>query len=122
LKYAEELARGYGQAPAAVREATGGSRFARALAAALAKTAGVSSSVTPGDEGFAIDLALTDSSLGVLCDGSRYERARDRVEWDGFRSEVLEQQGWKLRRVWTPQFFRDPAAAVAAIAKAARGL
>jgi hypothetical protein len=125
LKYAADLAASHGQPPAALPVNGAGSRFARGLAAALAKTAALPSSVPWGSEGFAVDVALRDPArpedvtLGLLCDGSRYERARDRVEWDAFRSEMLAQQGWRLRRVWTPQFFRDPAAALAAIAKEA---
>ena len=46
--------------------------------------------------------------MGLLCDGTRYTKAADRVEWDLFRTAILESQGWKLVRLWTPHFFRDP--------------
>lgn len=55
----------------------------------------------------------------MLCDTTRYAGADDPVEWDVFRTSVHESQGWKLQRVWTPHFFRDPSGITAAIAKAA---
>jgi hypothetical protein len=36
------------------------------------------------------------------------------VQWDIFRAEVLESQKWRL---WSPQLFRNPAAAIARIKK-----
>jgi hypothetical protein len=30
-------------------------------------------------------------------------KAADPVEWDLFRTAILEGQGWKLMRLWTPQ-------------------
>jgi very-short-patch-repair endonuclease len=45
--------------------------------------------------------------VGVLFDGSRFEKAVDRVEWDLFRSAVLENQGWQLQRITSPELFRD---------------
>jgi hypothetical protein len=53
----------------------------------------------------------------VLCDSNRYLQAPDPVEWDLFRVAVHESQGWKLHRIWSPQFFRDPHAHLAAIAQ-----
>ncbi|HZV02938.1 MAG TPA: AAA domain-containing protein, partial [Planctomycetota bacterium] len=100
-----------------VRDTASGSAFARALAGGLARH-GVSSQVHWGNDGFCIDLALAhptraeDVTIGVLCDTARFERARDKVEWDVFRTRVLEGQGWKLHRVWTPQFVRNPDGAI----------
>ena len=102
-----------------------GSVFARALADELARTRGVSSDVYWGNEGFCVDVALRhprrvgDVTVGVMCDGSRYPKAADPVEWDLFRTALLEGQGWKLVRLWTPQFFRDPQSAQEAVLQAA---
>jgi hypothetical protein len=93
------------------RETKNGSTFARALGRHLSSAHGFTADIHWGNDGFCVDVALDDGSrgaLGVLCDVSRYERARSAVEWDVFRSEVLMNQGWKLARVWTPEFFRDP--------------
>ncbi|MBL8793002.1 MAG: DNA helicase, partial [Planctomycetia bacterium] len=89
------------------------SHFARALANELAKKQKLSSTVHWGNEGFCVDVALHDPddpgdvALGILCDGPRYGKADDPVEWDVFRTAILEAQGWKLHRLWTPQFARD---------------
>src|SRR5205814_1594429 len=70
---------------------------------------------------FCVDLALhhpqrmEDVTIGLLCDTNRFEQAADPVEWEVFRTMVLESQKWKLHRVWTPQFFRDPRGAVEAV-------
>ncbi|MFY1828825.1 AAA domain-containing protein [Myxococcus fulvus] len=96
------------------RETDAGSTFARALAHHLARRHQVSSDVHWGNDGFCVDVALHhptspgDVTVGLLCDGTRYPKAADRVEWDLFRTGVLEGQGWKLVRLWTPHFFRDP--------------
>jgi len=52
-------------------------------------------------------------------DGTRYGRAQDRVEWDGFKRVVLESQRWELHRVWTPHFLRDPEGTVRRLVAAA---
>lgn len=107
------------------RDTTSGSAFARALAGHLAASHRVSSDVHWGNDGFCVDLALHhptqpgDVTVGVLCDGTRYPKAADRVEWDLFRTAVLEGQGWKLVRLWTPHFFRDPEGATTRVLQSA---
>jgi hypothetical protein len=60
-----------------------------------------------------VDVALThpghpaDVTVGVLTDFNRYLRTPDPVSWELFRSHVLEEQGWELRRIWSPSLFRD---------------
>src|SRR5205807_1156386 len=127
LAYAEEMAGAYeaahhqiadsaGPPPAAVHLSPSptASRFAVALANNLAAQHAVGSTVPWGNEGFCIDLALhhprrrEDVTLGILCDGARFAQAEDPVEWDVFRTGILESQGWRLHRLWSPDFFRDP--------------
>jgi hypothetical protein len=136
LQYAEELGKRYAEegerrAKAAVDRqrmvkewpAEVPSAFARALAGRLAKANGISSDVHWGNDGFCVDVALhhpyraEDVTLGLLCDGTRYSKAADRVEWDLFRTAVLEAQGWRLLRLWTPQVFRDSRGATEAVLK-----
>jgi hypothetical protein len=137
LQYAERVAETYGQAPEPQsqfparepeifeRPTEAGSTFARALAGHLARQHRVSSEVHWGNDGFCVDVALRhptrpdDVTVGVLCDGTRYPKATDRVEWDLFRTSVLEGQGWQLLRLWTPHFFRDPEGAAARVLQAA---
>lgn len=107
------------------RETAEGSDFARALAHELKREPGVSSDVHWGNDGFCVDVALHhprrsgDVTVGVLCDGTRYTKAADAVEWDIFRTAMLEAQGWRLVRLWSPHFFRDPEGARAQVLQAA---
>jgi hypothetical protein len=90
------------------------SHFAKALGAKLATTANASSEVHWGNEGFCVDLAMMnptkaeDVTIGIQCDMTRFAGSDDPVEWDTFQTMIHESQGWKLHRVWTPHFFRDP--------------
>jgi len=141
LKFAEELSRGY-HGDDSGADAAGGDRgagdakpqaaeslvnvrpskepsaFAAALARKLAEARGIGSDVHWGNEGFCVDVALREDghvTAGVLCDAARFAGSEDPMEWDVFRTAVLEKQGWTLHRLWTPHFFRDPKGAVKAI-------
>jgi very-short-patch-repair endonuclease len=101
------------------------SGFAQALAQRLAKEQSLASDVHWGNEGFCIDVAVRDKvkadelALGIMCDAARFAAADDPMQWDIFRTGILESQGWQLHRVWTPHFFRDPKGSMDAIASAA---
>jgi len=101
------------------------SLFAETLANQISRDQHRGSDVYWGNDGFCVDLALhhperlDDVTIGVLCDATRFPLAADRVEWELFRTEILRSQGWKLFRLWTPHFFRDPQGALAAMAAAA---
>jgi restriction endonuclease-like protein/AAA domain-containing protein/uncharacterized protein DUF4011 len=131
LAYAEGLARAYAadtRAPARRATTRTPSRLVEALARHVAEDKGLASDIYWGNDGFCIDLALRhpaqadDVTIGVLCDGSRYDKVDDPVEWDLFRTAILEGQGWQLLRVWSPHLVRDRAAIMDAIAAAARVL
>jgi hypothetical protein len=145
LKYAEELAASYRQAKGSDKNHTPNlesasdaeaasvkvlasqspSVFSKELAGTLARGSKIGSDVFWGNEGFCVDLALHhpvragDVTIGVLCDGCRYLAAEDVVEWDIFRTGILADQGWVLRRIWTPHFFRDPQGSLKEISDAA---
>jgi hypothetical protein len=97
------------------------SSFALALAQRLAREHQVGSDVHWGNDGFCVDVALhhphhaDDVTIGILCDGARFAQAEDPVEWDLFRTSILESQGWTLHRLWSPRFFRDPRGCMQAI-------
>jgi hypothetical protein len=107
-----------------VRAAKSPSGLAAAIGGHLRDEHDLSSIVHWGNDGFTVDAALIhperpdDVSIGVLCDGTRFTKAADRVQWDIFRAEVLEGQRWRLHRLWSPQFFRDPKGAIAKLRKA----
>jgi hypothetical protein len=127
LNYCEQLQQDYEVAYRVIQSSGGSERaivdgrksktpsnFSKALAGRLAGTRNIGSTVHWGNDGFCVDLALhhparaEDVTIGILCDTTRYSSNQDAVEWEVFRQAILEQQGWKLHRVWTPHFFRDP--------------
>jgi very-short-patch-repair endonuclease len=67
-----------------------------------------------GVSGFRIDLGVIDPSqqgrfvLGVECDGATYHSARSARDRDRLRHEVLVNLGWRLHRIWSTDWFRNP--------------
>ncbi|OUJ69946.1 DUF3320 domain-containing protein [Hymenobacter crusticola] len=67
-----------------------------------------------GSQGFYIDLAVVDPDLpgryvlGIECDGAMYHSARSARDRDRLRQQVLESVGWRLHRIWSTDWFRDP--------------
>jgi hypothetical protein len=77
-----------------------------------------------GNEGFCVDVAMREPdpgrevSLGVFLDFNRYRKTPDPVKWEHFRSAILKQQGWDIRRVWSPELFRKDGEVVDDLIKA----
>lgn len=46
--------------------------------------------------------------LGIECDGASYHSARTARERDRLRQEVLENMGWKIYRIWSTDWIKDP--------------
>lgn len=67
-----------------------------------------------GVAGFRIDLAVRDPAhpetflLGVECDGASYHSSKSARERDRLREEILEKLGWRLHRIWSTDWFRNP--------------
>jgi len=67
-----------------------------------------------GQSGFFIDLAVIDPRrpgrylLGVECDGATYHASRFARERDRLRQGVLESQGWRIHRIWSTDWFKQP--------------
>jgi very-short-patch-repair endonuclease len=67
-----------------------------------------------GCAGFFIDLAVVDAEqpgrylLGIECDGAAYHSARSARDRDRLRQSVLEGLGWRIHRVWSTDWFRNP--------------
>ncbi len=74
--------------------------------------------------GFLIDLAIVDPQrpgrylLGIECDGATYHSARSARDRDRLRQQVLEGLGWRIQRVWSTDWFRNPDREIAELAKA----
>lgn len=68
-----------------------------------------------GSAGFFIDLAVVDPRapgrflLAIECDGATYHSARSARDRDRTRQAVLEGLGWKFHRIWSTDWFRNPA-------------
>ena len=124
LRYAEALQRSYAAANVerehfVDRPIPPASDFARGLGRQLAHEHGLACDAHWGNPGFCVDVALHEG-CGLLCDFARYPHAPDPVEWEVFRTGILEALGWELRRVWTPDYFRDPDRTVNRVRASAR--
>ncbi len=64
-----------------------------------------------GCSSFRIDLGVIDPAhpgcfmLGVECDGRAYHSAFTARERDRIRQDVLTSLGWKIHRIWSPDWF-----------------
>ncbi|MCH8282241.1 MAG: DUF3320 domain-containing protein [Chloroflexi bacterium] len=67
-----------------------------------------------GQNNFKIDLAVRHPDpakgylLGIECDGATYHSSRYARDRDRLRQQVLEGQGWRIHRVWSTDWFRNP--------------
>lgn len=67
-----------------------------------------------GRSGFRIDLAIRHPKyndryiLGVECDGATYHSHRSARDRDRLRQEILEKLGWKIYRVWSTDWVKNP--------------
>ena len=76
-----------------------------------------------GVAGYHVDLAVVDPQrpgcyvLGIESDGPSYHAARSARDRDRLRQRVLENLGWRIHRLWTVDWFRDPAGETARIVR-----
>ena len=74
-----------------------------------------------GVAGFYIDLGVRHPDwpygyiLGVECDGAAYHSSKSSRDRDRLRQEVLEGLGWRLHRIWSTDWFRNPRAEIEAL-------
>jgi len=67
-----------------------------------------------GCSGYRIDMAIKHPTLsgryviGIECDGASYHSARTARERDRLRQDVLESMGWKIYRIWSTDWIKDP--------------
>ncbi len=67
-----------------------------------------------GVAGYFIDVGVIDPGnpgsylMGIECDGATYHSAKSARDRDRLRQQILEGLGWKIRRVWSTDWFRNP--------------
>jgi very-short-patch-repair endonuclease len=77
-----------------------------------------------GTSEYRIDLAVRDSRdtnkyvLGIECDGASYHSARTARDRDLVRHLALRELGWRLYRIWSTDWFRNPDQAILGVLRA----
>lgn len=80
-----------------------------------------------GVSGYKIDLAIYDDKtsgyiLGIECDGATYHSSKSARERDIHRQRYLESRGWKIARIWSKHWWRNPKGEIDKIDKLTRSL
>lgn len=113
LDFAERGISALGAEITEVHQADFDSPFEKEVMNALIKE-GLQVKKQVGCSGYKIDLALVDPSepgrfiLGVECDGATYHSAATARDRDRLRQEVLESLGWKIVRIWSTDWIKNP--------------
>lgn len=84
--------------------------FAQKVADAL-REKGYEIDTQVGIGGYRIDIAVRKNGsyvLGIECDGKLYSVASSARERDYHRQKYLESRGWKIKRIWSMDWWRDP--------------
>ena len=92
---------------------TGGGEFESPFEQSVAsRIRGLGFDVVPqvGCSSFRVDLGVIDPSspgrfaLGVECDGASYHSSATARDRDRIRQQILEKLGWKIHRIWSPDW------------------
>jgi len=76
-----------------------------------------------GVAGYYLDIAVINPNndneylLGIECDGATYHSSKSVRDRDRLRQEVLENLGWKIMRIWSTDWYKDPESAIKPIIK-----
>ncbi|MEM5018413.1 AAA domain-containing protein [Metabacillus indicus] len=71
-----------------------------------------------GMSGYRIDMAVVHPNdhsryiLGVECDGAMYHSSPSARERDVYRQRYLESRGWKIERIWSRNWWKNPSAEI----------
>jgi very-short-patch-repair endonuclease len=71
-----------------------------------------------GVAGYYIDIAVRDPGMpgrylmGIECDGASYHRYKSTRDRDRVRQGVLEGLNWRIRRIWSTDWFANPDAEI----------
>ncbi len=66
-----------------------------------------------GVGGYRIDFGVREDGsdryiLGIECDGATYHSSRTARDRDRLRQQVLENLGWRIHRIWSTDWIKDP--------------
>ena len=95
----------YGIMPAAFE-----TEYAQKVAEAL-RQKGYEIDTQVGIGGYRIDIAVRKEGkyvLGIECDGKLYSTSSSTRERDYHRQKYLESRGWRIMRMWSMDWWRDP--------------
>jgi very-short-patch-repair endonuclease len=76
-----------------------------------------------GVANFFLDIGVRDPNAAhefiaaVECDGASYHSSKSARDRDRLRQEILENLGWSIIRIWSTDWFRDPAAELSRVAE-----
>jgi len=120
---AEMILRSFGEtfgiAPAAFE-----TEYAQKVAAAL-RERGYDIDTQVGIGGYRIDIAVRKEGkyvLGIECDGKLYTTTASARERDYHRQKYLESRGWRIKRIWSMDWWRDSQREIAKICALVDGL
>ena len=105
---AERILRSFGETfgivPAAIE-----TEYAQKVADALQQK-GYDIDTQVGIGGYRIDIAVRKNGeyvLGIECDGKLYSTGASARERDYHRQKYLESRGWRIKRIWSVDWWRD---------------
>lgn len=81
-----------------------------------------------GMSDYRIDMAIVHPDdpekyiLGIECDGAMYHSAPSVKERDVYRQRFLEDKGWKITRIWSRNWWKDPVSEIEKIDQMIRQL
>ncbi|MBR7152076.1 MAG: HRDC domain-containing protein [Clostridia bacterium] len=84
--------------------------YAQMVASAL-RERGYDIDTQVGIGGYRIDIAVRKNGkyvLGIECDGKLYKTTASARERDYHRQKYLESRGWRIKRIWSMDWWRDP--------------
>jgi very-short-patch-repair endonuclease len=84
------------------------------------KSKGFDVDVNVGIGGYSIDLAIRKNGkymLGIECDGNLYTTSPSTRDRDYHRRKYLQARGWKMYRIWSSNWWRNPDHEVERISK-----
>ena len=76
-----------------------------------------------GVAGYFLDIAVKDPGndgrflMAIECDGATYHSAKSTRDRDRLRQKILEGLGWRVRRIWSTDWFGNPEGQLAPIVK-----